>query len=292
MKEQGIALITVLILIATMAALVATGQKYWRKTLQQTQNVNQQMQLRWTLVGAEQWLLRQPPAMAEGKTSTLSMEGVMVNYQWRDRQACFNLNSLINHAGSNRLTNAQHIFATLLRLQGVDDATRERAMTAVLHHLNTVSNPTRRPVLDDKSEIRTVIGIDEAHWETLSSQLCALPSSRLQININALNRDRLPLLIAMLGGRYDEATVNRILERRPAQGWNSIDEFINALPEDGRSLASTLQSVAVTKSLFRELWIWSAVENNTVFEAIRTQLQWDDDRLQVLYRLYGVSESP
>lgn len=292
MKQRGMALITVLLMLAFMAALAVASQRQWRMTMQQNQLLQQQQQRKWTVLGAEQWLLKHPPGIASGKSAGLMMENEQVYYRWQDRQACFNLNALSMPTHDNGWrTRAQHIFARLLQQHGLTESQIVDVLAAIDNHWLSSRNRNADPFLDDKSQLRELAALSKLHWDTLASQLCTLPSTRLQININALTDRQIPLLMAMLDGHFNQEELQSILSRRPQSGWNTVDDFIRVLPKIGNTLASGLQSVAVTQSEYWELQVWSAGERHAAPVVLRSQLQWKNSRLQQLYRQHGISES-
>ncbi len=292
MNQRGMALITVLLMLTLMATLVVVSQRQWGMVLQRNMGLKHQQQLKWTVYGAERWLLNHPPASAEGKIARLRLEDDTVSYRWQDRQACFNVNALGSTKGeSSGRTDAQRIFARMLAQQGLEEAEIDKILSAVNARLSSSRQQQVEPMLDDKTQLRAIPGVSLLDWSLLAPHLCALPVTRLRINVNALTPVNMSLLSAMLDGRVDESTLHGVLARRPESGWKSVDEFIQALPEEGKALASTLQGVVVTQSEFWELQVWLKEKGSHRFFALRSQLQWNNTRLQVLYRQYGISES-
>ncbi|PKH22202.1 hypothetical protein CIG19_12900 [Enterobacterales bacterium CwR94] len=294
MKQRGIALITVLLMIVMMSLLAVAGQRQWISALRRAENIQQQQQAKWAVAGAEQWLLQHPAEVADGKPHTLRLEESTVRYRWQDRQTCFNLNALAMPArrdndGVMWPTAAQRIFAQLLRQQGVTEPQIAHMLTAITARLNPAQVRKPSPALDDKTQLRDMPELADPLWSALANQLCVLPETRLQININALTREHLPLLRAMLADSLEPHTLNALLANRPAAGWRDVDAFMAMLPEALKTQASTLQSVVVTESQYRELSIW--LVNDHTFVALRSQTVKEKTRLKVLYRQYGVSDA-
>ena len=73
------------------------------------------------------------------------------------------------------------------------------------------------------SELRLVKGIDRETYDRLAPLVCALPPG------TALNVNTAPALaLAALNDDVDLADLERVLEDRPAEGYENVDQFLNA----------------------------------------------------------------
>ncbi len=80
-----------------------------------------------------------------------------------------------------------------------------------------------RPMLD-VSELRLVKGVNRETYHKLASLVCVLPPG------TALNVNTAPaLVLAALSDGLDPIDVERLLENRPAEGYENVDDFLNAV---------------------------------------------------------------
>jgi len=290
--QRGMALLSVLLMIAMMTSIAVVIQRQWVDALRRANALSFQQQAKWTLAGAEQWLLAQPEARQAGRLSTLTLEGETVNYRWHDNQACFNLNALALRGRVDRdniywPTAAQRVFIALLTQQGISP---ENAST-LIHRLAQRLNPDNRrdvpPALDEINQLRDLSFFTPSQWSSLASQLCVLPDIRLQINLNGLNTTTLPLLNALLGGQADVPALLTLLAHRPAMGWRDVTAFLADVPVATTEAANTLQSIAVFDSQEWALQLWIARDNHLA--AQRTRFVINQGVPRVRYRHYGLS---
>lgn len=106
MKQRGMALLVVLLMVAIMATVAVNTQEYWQRAFVRAESQQFRQQAKWTLLGAEQWVLQQqvaglpPDRVHPGQPwaragQRFTLDGVEVAYQLRDNQACFNLNTVL-----------------------------------------------------------------------------------------------------------------------------------------------------------------------------------------------------
>lgn len=80
-----------------------------------------------------------------------------------------------------------------------------------------------RPMLD-VSELRLVKGVNRETYDKLAPLVCVLPS------VTALNVNTAPaLVLAALSDGLDPIDVERLLENRPDEGYENVDDFLNAV---------------------------------------------------------------
>nr|WP_314689470.1 type II secretion system minor pseudopilin GspK [uncultured Pantoea sp.] len=290
--QRGMALLTVLLIMVLMMTIAVTAQRQWVDALRRAGSLNFQQQAKWTLAGAEQWLMAQPNARQTAQQRTLMLEGETVHYRWDDNQACFNINAL---APSGRVdrdniywpTAAQRVFIALLTQQGMAPEHASALTRSLTHQLNPDNRRDPLPALDETNQLFALSALTTAQWSALTSQVCVLPETRLQINLNGLNTTTLPLLNALLGGQVDSHALLTLLARRPAQGWRDVTAFLADVPVSTEEWVSTLQSVAVFSSQEWALQLWIARDNHLA--AQRTRIVINQGVPRVRYRHYGLS---
>lgn len=292
--QRGMALVTVLLIIALMTIAAVAAQRQWVTALKNADAQQFLRQAQWTLRGAEAWLLKKDSSVKDNQTQQLQLDDWRVHYRWRDRQHCFNLSALgqpgrTDEKGQFHLTAAQKVFAQLLMQQGV--ARKEAA--GMVQQLQAQLNPggvKQWPVLSDKSELRTSPVFTPARWAALAPMLCALPERKLNINLNALSTADAPLLVALLDGNINTTDAAERIRQRPEGGWPTLDAFFADVSGDYRSAVATMQSVAVTESRHWELQLW--LTDSHYFAGIRSQLVRDRQGFILQHRQFGLSEAP
>ena len=85
-------------------------------------------------------------------------------------------------------------------------------------------------LLSDKSELRTMIGVDQVLMRTIAPFVCALPvTDSVPVNINMLRPQDAPILVSVFRGELSLSDAELIIERRPLGGYGSVEE-VTALP--------------------------------------------------------------
>ena len=327
-RQRGMAVLTVLLLIALMTLLAIGAQDRFQQAVRTAQSGRFMLQSGWSLLGAESWLIQRPPLTPQGPQQ-LQLEQDLIHYQWRDGQACFNLNALgrtpdaaDTPGGAIPAQNGSHPDAAL-RPDSAGQPPRSppsvssppgalasagRALTAaqrlfirLLSELDVPAERARSLTLAlgaqlrsgafiEPSELRAqATGFDPDLWPRLAPLVCALPAERLQININGLTAAQLPLLSALFDGTLSPSQARELLNARPATGWPTLTAMLAATRQQNASEGyALLLSVAVTKSSARELLMWTGDGQHS--NSLRSRLTLRDGHLQVTHRLYGLSE--
>ncbi|MCX8958085.1 type II secretion system minor pseudopilin GspK [Erwinia psidii] len=104
-SERGIALLLVLLMIATMSAIAIATQEYWMHAFSRGSSQQQQIKQKWLALSAENILIHHystafsaavlRPSLI-GRQPPLQLDGNTFNVAVRDFQACFNINALFN----------------------------------------------------------------------------------------------------------------------------------------------------------------------------------------------------
>ena len=74
------------------------------------------------------------------------------------------------------------------------------------------------------SELRLVKGVDRETYEKLAPYVCALPPGTA-LNVNTAS---VPVLAALSDDGADATELERLLETRPDEGYDKVDDFLNA----------------------------------------------------------------
>ncbi len=250
-QERGVALLTVLLLVAAMSTVAVGVLDDLRFGLRRAANAEAVSQARWYAIGAET-LARARLARLDdealrradgwnGRVFRFPIEGGTLQARASDGAGCFNLNSVVLGAGEVLQVRPEGVrqFRALLLALGVGGA--ESLAGALVDWID--SNPLREPggaedeayrgyrtggaLLAEVSELRAVRGFDAATYARIRPYVCALPTPELSpINVNSLASDRAVLLTMLTDGALPVAAARRVIASRPAQGWTD-GEFWN-----------------------------------------------------------------
>jgi general secretion pathway protein K len=250
--REGMALLTVLLLVAVMALVATAVLDDVRFSVRRAINNETGGQAQWYADGAETLARRRiarltalnpdrTPLQPEwnGRSITLPLDDGRVTATVRDGQACFNLNSVVTWTG-DRFTVRPVGEAQLLSLGraiGVDALTMRTITDSLIDWIDsdTLARPlgaedsayagraepyrTGGTLLAEVSELRTVRGVGGDNYARLRPYLCALPTDRSPINVNTLTAADAPLVVMLTGGALGLADARAVIDRRPEGGW-------------------------------------------------------------------------
>lgn len=257
--REGMALLTVLLLVAVMSVVAVAILDDVRFSVRRTTNVEFQSQAQWYAAGAENLargqIARQlavGPARTplepawNGRSMTFPVDGGTITATVTDGQACFNLNSLALGVGEDLtarpLGAAQ--FRALGRAVGAPDSRMRAIADALTDWLDADTTPlplgaedgayaglaapyrTGGAMLAEVSELRAVKGVDAGTYRQLRPFLCALPTSRLSpLNVNTLTLEQAPLLTMLTSGAVGPEQARAVIAARPRDGWPDAAAF-------------------------------------------------------------------
>lgn len=258
-NREGMALLTVLLLVAVMSVIAVAVLDDVRFSVRRTTNAETQAQAQWYASGAEALARRQVarlltlgPARTplepewNGRRLAFPIDGGSISAVVTDGQACFNLNSLVEGFGEDLtarpLGAAQ--FLALGRAVGAPDSRMHAAADALTDWLDAdsaalplgaedgayagLATPYRTGgvLLAEVSELRAVKGVDADLYRRLRPWVCALPTSQLSpLNVNTLTPEQAPLLVMLTDGELGLQGARAVIARRPKEGWADAAVF-------------------------------------------------------------------
>lgn len=271
--ERGAALLTVLMLVAVMAALSASALERLRLSTRLAANAGAIDQARAYAVAAEQIasarisdLVDAGPARLSGaawngRTTQLPLPGGVATARIRDGGNCFNLNSVVS--GQPGMPDAPLIsrqtgisqLVMLMRAIGIGEAEARRVAYSLADWVDSDSGAlaegaedaayaqrtpayrTGNTFLADPSELRAVAGVTPEIYQRLRPWVCALPTSELSpINVNTLAPEQAPLVAMLLPTPIGVDRVRSLIAGRPATGWDGVSAFLNDASRAGMVL--------------------------------------------------------
>ena len=257
-REEGAALLTVLLLVAAMSALAVGVLDDIRFGLRRTANAETIGQAQWYALGAETLarsrlaqlanrdMSRTPADDWNGRWLLYPIDNGVIRARIADAGTCFNLNSVVQGAaeqwGRRELGLAQ--FVALLRALDIAPRDAERLAETLADWIDSDGNRTTLGGEDDSyinaappyrtsgtllsevSELRAIRGFTPEIYARIRPYVCALPTADLSpINVNLLDAGNAVLLTMVMDGRLDPKAAAELIRSRPDGGWLTIDEF-------------------------------------------------------------------
>ncbi|RJX72437.1 general secretion pathway protein GspK [Vibrio sinensis] len=321
-RQTGVALIVVLMLLAIMATIAATMSERLFSQFKRTENQLNYQQAYWYSVGVESLAkvgieqsfkdsdninLSQPWALEE---QTYPLENATLVGRLVDKQACFNLNALASAEASTTTDKTPYLVETLqvlLEEQGVENYQAEIAAQSLWEFVdnNGAINSTvgvedstyeslkpaymtANSLLADSSELRSVYQVSAQVMEKVHPFVCALPTTEFRLNVNTISVDNAALLAAMFHPALAESDAKKILEDRPFDGWDNVDDFLSepALASVKEQQKKQVKGYLTVDSAYFELDATIEVDHSRV--RVRSLLFSDDrETATVIRRRFG-----
>ncbi len=322
-SSQGVALITVMLVVA-LAAIIATQMlARLQFQVQRTTNISFNQQAYWYAMGAEAFAKRvlitsfknEPDEThlgqmwARGKT-TYPVDFGEISGEITDLQACLNLNALRADDSDNDKKEslpAKTAFQELilaLETEGVDSFEAEYMADALTDWLDDDSLLVSAGGAEDNdyaakefaylpanyylasvNELRVIEHFSLAAINAIKPYVCVIPNSNLhQININTVSTEQPQLLQALLSVPREDA--EQILSARPPQGFKSTAEFFD-LPEVSKlKLSDPQKQQFVVDSEYFKLRA-TASFNNSYFQLNTVFQVTNNNQISVISRTIG-----
>ena len=253
-REQGAALLSVLLLVAIMATIAATALDRVSLSTRLAANALGVAQSR-SWLGAAGLLAttRIEDLRAANRDKTLPTgwlgvertlplpNGAVVRARVEDGGNCFNLNSLVQRTGDGRLVSRPaglKQFAALMTSLGIDAGKAARIAASASDYIDADSYPILlgsedgtdvtppNQLMADASELRAVANVGASEYDRLRGWTCALPTTDMSpLNINTLLPTQAPLVAMLNPGRLDPGQARTALAMRPASGYANASEF-------------------------------------------------------------------
>ena len=258
-RREGMALLTVLLLVAVMSVVAVTVLDDVRFSVRRATNAEGQAQAQMYADGAELLALRQVAQLIamgptrtplepewNGRVLSFPIDGGSLSAVVRDGQNCFNPNSVVEGQGEDLSARQAGIaqFVALGRSVGLTEGTARAVADGLVDWLDV--DPATRPsgaedgayagsavpyrtggvMLAEVSELRAIRGVDAQTYKRLRPFVCALPIARPSVlNVNTLKPEAAPLLMMLMEGKIGLSAARAAIEARPRNGWQSVDAF-------------------------------------------------------------------
>jgi len=230
-RQQGVALISVLLIMSLALLLTSAMLRNHRLVIKSTAQQLHQMELRQLGFAAERWALQRlrstdlqdarsvnlaqnwahltPPDFAENATLHIEIE---------DLAARFNLSLLSTRGKAESLTQARWL--RLLALLQINTPSLEHLPNTGLEHLT------------DASQLRMLPGVSVQVLQRLLPMVAVLPKDA-SLNINTASAQQLMTLADL-----SQATAQTLVQQRPDEGYRSVQAFTEDPLISGREVGS------------------------------------------------------
>ncbi|MCU4674387.1 type II secretion system minor pseudopilin GspK [Catenovulum sp. 2E275] len=316
-KQKGIALITVLLIVALVTIIAAEMAVRMQMQIKRVDNLNSNQQAYWYAISAEELAklvlnessqdndgvlnLTQPWAVED---MVFPVEGGQISGNIYDLQACFNINAVVeaqdnntdddesdsdaesagedtqpeNENGKKSLKpTPQEQFKSLLILAGIDDYEAEQIRDGVADWLDQDSiarsygaedymyEAKEMPYLAangyfvDVSELKLIQGLDnptngQAALDKILPFVCVIPNNdKMVLNINTIKPEQAEVLAAMFDNKLTVAAASSVIESRPEDGFDDINDFweLSEIKAVGRLSKSFKEQFSLKSEFFR-----------------------------------------
>ncbi len=321
-RQAGVALLIVLMLLAIMTTIAATMSERLFVQFQRGGNQLHYQQAYWyslgvealAIVGIEQSYkdsdtinMSQPWAI---KDQVYPLDYGQATGRIWDKQACFNLNVLSSIESTGQQTVRPYLVQVLQRIleesevepyqaEVIADSTWEyidsdsdiSSTTGVEDSSYEAMSPAYLAAngwMADQTELRAVYQVSGEHYQKLAPLVCALPSDDWRLNVNTIEVEQAPILVAMFSPGLSESDAVQLIEKRPFDGWNSIESFLaeSELAGLNENITKEAKAYLGVDSAFFELDAQVLVDDSRV--RIRSLLQSTNrDTVTVVRRRFG-----
>lgn len=246
--KKGVALMIVLVLLAAMASVAVSLSSGLQSQVMLAQTQQDYQQALWYANGAENLALntlsRRQEHLYFGKNGGLEyvrypVEQGSIQLLLNDLQTCFNVNVLATSevtSGSPYREQLVNLFTLLGVPASVANSLTEQIQIKVNGKMASLPGedveglPGTNFQMVDISELRQLRNMDAALYKKVTPFLCTLPTTKLAINVNTLSPKKSALLAALFFPFLNAEQARSVLLKRPVKGWDSVDNFLDALP--------------------------------------------------------------
>jgi general secretion pathway protein K len=322
-KQRGVALITVILIVAMVVIIATNISARNQLSMRRTLNLTQYDQAYWYALSAEELtkkVLKQDLDDSKGivhRQQFWALADVVFPAEYgeivgqvSDMRACFNLNALAaaaksNNNGQPQLPLAAKQFKALLVGLGMDDFAAERLTHTLKDYVDadSINSPygaedaeyesrnvpyrAANTLMNHKSELRAVLGFTKEVYRHLAPLVCAIPGNDRQLlNVNTLEIEQAPLLMAMLDNQISLGEAENIIGQVPASGYETLDEFWQNSSIVGLKVDEDAKSSFVIDSDYFMLKAGAKV-NEAIFRMESVLKKGSGNSMDVLTRQYG-----
>lgn len=259
-SERGASLVSALLLVAVMSSLAMALVTDLRFSMRRSANLEVRDQAYWYAVGAREFAEISIERAMQAPDDTLRPDADWLSDQRvfpindgqlvgrvRDASNCFNLNSLVSLEANGLLVGdplQQRRFDALLQAIGLPVQQSAVISAELTDWLDSDQRPvisgaeddsyaragrqyrTGNTLLAEREELLALASMTPRIYSEIEPFVCAHPVvENVPLNINTLQFDQAPLLVAMFAGELSRTTADGILIERPQTGFAAMQAF-------------------------------------------------------------------
>ena len=284
-KKRGMALITILMILAIMVSIATTMTGRITSSLLRTEGMNFSQKAYWygqASVEFSRMILNND--MEDSDVISLDQiwatpdlvfpvdEGT-ISGNLKDYRSCFNINAIaVADKDDIRALPVQQFQALLEALdieeysaEVIAESTRDwldsndtedsaQGAEDRIYEALSVPHLTANDLMVDISELRSVQGVSSQIYEHIKPYLCALPVVDQLVNVNTVSIEQPEILYALFAPENNIAQdeITELLEDRPTSGWNSVEDFLSSSSLPNETISTELQAqLSVTSEFFQ-----------------------------------------
>ena len=278
-KQGGVALITVLMILAIMVTVAATMTGRLTLNLKRTEGLIFSQKVYWYGQAAADFgrmVLEQDFADSEVNSldqiwatpnMVFPLDNGQISGQFKDMRSCFNVNALNSDS-------AEEQFKALLAAIDVDNYSAEMIAQSTrdwidennssdgsqgaedsFYQARRVAHLAANNLMVDISELRAVQGVTKENYEKIAPYVCAIPSQEQKINVNTVSDEQAEILYALFKPYHNlsVADFETLLQERGVSGWNSRNDFLGSALFARLKINSALEKQLSVSSEFFQL---------------------------------------
>ena len=321
-KEEGTALILVLLVVAIVTVLGVTAVDRLHYEIKENLDITKKQQSYWYALGLESKTLdflkerNQIRDLSNALISEdipsiiVSIEGGKIEGTLKDLTTCFNVNGLVRLVEDDQFVMNQggvDQFKNLLRVLRVDELTQDSFIYSLVDWLDSndftegvsgaeddfytrLESPYRaanQPIFN-VNELVNIKNFNKQIVDFLSPFLCALPEiGSNHINVNAVKKNRPEILVMLFGEDLSLVSAAKILADRPLSGFKDREELLSHPDLVDLNLSnSALENIKFESSFYQ---LTTKVDNFQYPYILNSFLQiLDTGKVRVVKRSQGV----
>lgn len=269
-KQQGVALIIVLLIVAIVSVLATEMGGRLQLQVKRASNIKENNQAYWYAMGAEQYARKSIKKLMEEDGDVIHLQqpwvqefvypiqGGGIQAQLVDMQSCFNLNALKATApagdGTKSLDPASAFGRLFQHIEAdIPSYTIDTVRDSLVDWLDEDDSPTLLGAEDSeyesrqfpyiaannymihKSELRLINGVESSWLNALLKLVCVIPNNnQFLINVNTVSEENAAVLAAATG--LDLNNAQSVLANRGEEGYKSVEEFLSTKEIQGLDL--------------------------------------------------------
>ena len=316
-RERGMALLTILLLVAVMGVLAAGTLEVMSRSVAMTANMRAATQAHHYAEGAALVAANRLADLARSETTSLVADspilaqptvvptgGGSMTVRLSDASHCFNVNSLVSGfgAGAGSILNpvAVQQFVALAESAGLGRGDAQNMAMALVDFIDSDAVPqagggedgaydgyrVANRALASTAELTAVRGWTAERSARLQPFLCALPTNEMQrMNVNTMTAEDAPLLAMLAPQGMPLARARQVIASRPPAGWGRRQDFWSTPAMSGVQASAQAQYVIDVKSDLFRADIVIAESERTVTESVL--LRAGRERAEILERRWG-----